>query len=288
MGQISFWLDNMTASVEIGGYDSNLFTGDIYYLSGYSNNYWAPIANGLFYDGIVIDAVQGDPSIYEIEAGKYKMAVFDTGTSNMALPLAVIKRLYSVWQIAADLAGCDTDIAQPSGIFEIGCPCKDLVNHFKDLDFLINGDTHITLSAYAYLKTREEFSQEICYVGIEAMGGEISKMSMYLLGDTFLRHFYTIFNYELSGFIPPRRNIGLALNTQYVRDGYTDDPPIRIRKFGDVHANLKHYYILQSLVCFLTIFIYMALHFFQNDKMKKRVALHALKLKAKDGFKNSL
>lgn len=40
-------------------------------------------------------------------------------------------------------------------------------------------------------------------------------MNMYLLGDTFLRHFYTIFNYDTN-------EIGLALNSQYVSDGYTD------------------------------------------------------------------
>lgn len=40
-------------------------------------------------------------------------------------------------------------------------------------------------------------------------------MSMYLLGDTFLRHFYTVFDYS-------NNQIGLALNSQYVSDSYTN------------------------------------------------------------------
>jgi len=43
----------------------------------------------------------------------------------------------------------------------------------------------------------------------------VSGMNMYLLGDTFLRHFYTTFNYA-------NNSIGLALNSQYVSDGYTN------------------------------------------------------------------
>lgn len=81
LGQTSFWLDNMTASLEIGGYDESFISGDIQYVDGYSNNYWAPIANGLYYGGRVIDTVRSNPPVSEIWEGNYKMAVLDTGTS---------------------------------------------------------------------------------------------------------------------------------------------------------------------------------------------------------------
>lgn len=158
------------------------------------------------------------------------------------------------------------------------------MDHFQDLDFMINGDTQLTLSPYGYLKTTEEEKDMLCFTAIEAIPESVDSMDMYLLGDTFLRHFYTIFNYDLTSFSsPPIRKIGLAMNSQYIRDGYTNIHA-KINFFGDVRADIKHFYIFQSLIIFLTLFIYAGLHLLQKDRMRKRVALGGLMNRAKDGF----
>lgn len=78
------WLDNMTASLMIGGIDQTYVSGEIHYLKGYTDNYWAPQANGMYYDGDIVDDIS-TPTQSELEQGTYKMAVMDTGTSLMAL-----------------------------------------------------------------------------------------------------------------------------------------------------------------------------------------------------------
>lgn len=57
LGQESMWLDNMTASLMIGGIDNQYVSGTTHYLKGYTTNYWAPQANGMYYDGNIVDAI---------------------------------------------------------------------------------------------------------------------------------------------------------------------------------------------------------------------------------------
>lgn len=59
------------------------------------------------------------------------------------------------------------------------------------------------MTPYAYLQ--EVFGEGTCAVAISGIPSSVSGMNMYLLGDTFLRHFYTVFNYET-------KEVGLALN----------------------------------------------------------------------------
>jgi len=93
------------------------------------------------------------------------------------------------------------------------CDCSQAAPHFKNFDIIVNSDKQITMTPYAYLQ--ELGGAGTCFVAISGIPSSVSGMNMYLLGDTFLRHFYTVFNYDTN-------EIGLALNSQYVSDGYTD------------------------------------------------------------------
>jgi hypothetical protein len=57
MGQDSMWLKNMSASLMVGGIDDSYVSGEIHYLQGHTQNYWAPIANGMYYDGNIVDPI---------------------------------------------------------------------------------------------------------------------------------------------------------------------------------------------------------------------------------------
>merc|ERR1712046_485260 len=137
-----------------------------------------------------------------------------------------------------------------------------------------------------------------------------SGMNMYLLGDTFLRHFYTTFNYDPdTTAAQPHYKIELSLNAQYVKDGYVnkkqdsstkfvefvehDDPmpyPILtdriadIKNYGDLHKYDKQYYVVQLLAVAFTFFLYIGVHLYQNTQSKKRIAMMELKKKAATGF----
>lgn len=87
----------MTASVDMGGYDESYVNGEIHYLDGYTSNYWAPVANGMYYDGVTIDPITSMPPEANLTSGNYKMAVLDTGTSLMALSETLIAKMNTTW-----------------------------------------------------------------------------------------------------------------------------------------------------------------------------------------------
>lgn len=73
----------MTASMEIGGMDSNYLGGEVTYLNTYSDWYWGPVANTIYYNNQLMDSNSPTPDAANLASGNYKMAVLDTGTSTM-------------------------------------------------------------------------------------------------------------------------------------------------------------------------------------------------------------
>lgn len=128
-------------------------------------------------------------------------------------------------------------------------------------------------------------------------------MNMYLLGDTFLRHFYTVFNYATN-------EIGLALNSQYVTDGYTQSflqTPLKswaantmaegayfakikeIPPVGQQDSALK-LYIAISVTAAVVVISGVALFFYKRKQMKARAMskdVRDIKARAAVGFEDS-
>ena len=140
------------------------------------------------------------------------MAVLDTGTSYGDLPPSVLENLIPLWSTAASNAGLSSsDYGWDSqiGFFTMLAPCASVYTHFDNLAFTFNAQHQISLQPIAYLEDFADIgSGQYCF----AMFGEGSS-GQYLLGDTFLRHFYFIVDYELQASSPPTRNVGLALNS---------------------------------------------------------------------------
>lgn len=79
------------------------------------------------------------------------------------------------------------------GFFTMLCSCSSVASSFKNMDFTFNGKTVMSLSPYGYLEDIGDIGNgEYCFVAF----GQGSS-GQYLLGDTFLRHFYFIVDYEL-------------------------------------------------------------------------------------------
>lgn len=217
-------MKEIPSSVEIGGYNSEYIDGDIQYLETYSDNFWAPVANGMYYDGIVVDPIRATPSKEMLSIGEYKKAVFDTGTAYMALSEKIMNNLYSQWEKAIAKKNCPGFklSEKEGGIFLIECKCETVVDEFKELDVVVNGHTRITVTPYGYLRepSRPDLKDKYCFVAITSMPASLNNIEMYLLGNTFMRHFYTIYDYNKTSEDPPTRRVGLAPNAQYVKDGY--------------------------------------------------------------------
>lgn len=143
-----------------------------------------------------------------------------------------------------------------------------------------------------------------CSVAISGIPASVSGMNMYLLGDTFLRHFYTSFNYATN-------EIELSLNSQYITDGYTSSfLNVDLNKLakvsmpdGSFFAQIKtipdvskqgsaaiKLYIALSVTVGLTIIGLIALYFYKRGQMKKRALskdMRDIKGRAAIGFEES-
>ena len=83
----------MTASIEIGGYDSNYVGSDIHTLTAYNGQWWTAVGNTIEFEGQQVDSYSGMPSDSQIASGGFKSVVFDTGTSYMNLPYDAVENM---------------------------------------------------------------------------------------------------------------------------------------------------------------------------------------------------
>lgn len=66
-------------------------------MHSYSEEYWALVVNGLYYDGQIVDPIQFNPSISDIFSEDYKIGIVDTGAAMMALPYGIMNKLFPIW-----------------------------------------------------------------------------------------------------------------------------------------------------------------------------------------------
>lgn len=158
----------------------------------------------------------------------------------------------------------------------MSCPCSQAEPQFKDMQFMFNGNTKISMSPKAYLMEQLFQTATVCEVGITGIPSSVSGMSMYLLGDTFLRHFYTTFDYTQISTTPTTYNIELTLNKQYVDAGDTSSfaaaqslmgthspkSSVSIEDIDDVLRYHKKFKVFMGLTGFLTAFCYIGVHLY--------------------------
>lgn len=109
--------------------------------------------------------------------------IVDTGTSLLTLT----KSSYDDFKSELESAGffCAGSVCET-----FGKPCSDKYDELKDLNFMID-ETMYTIPPAGYLTTGSDD------VGCYAMVSHLpNSQDMYILGDTFIRNFYPIFNYD--------------------------------------------------------------------------------------------
>ena len=70
-------------SIEIGGFNET-FANDLITIGAHSEMFWATVGNALYYDGKAMDSVLSNPNFDKV-GDEYRKAIFDTGTTYMAL-----------------------------------------------------------------------------------------------------------------------------------------------------------------------------------------------------------
>mmetsp|Transcript_23500 Transcript_23500/g.55509 ORF Transcript_23500/g.55509 Transcript_23500/m.55509 type:complete len:209 (-) Transcript_23500:104-730(-) len=162
--------NNADGELTFGGYDDSKFTGDITWVNLAEPKYWL----------IDLDNVQ----VGSYSSGKTN-GIVDSGTSLITGPSAEIRKIASSVGASANLLGQYT----------IDCA---LVPNLPDLEFTINGKPFKVPGKDLVIQ-----AQGMCLFAL--MGMDIPTGPKWILGDVFMRQYYTIFDYgqERVGFATP-------------------------------------------------------------------------------------
>ncbi|MBN3292477.1 PEPA protein, partial [Polypterus senegalus] len=164
----SFYLspDGKSGSeVLFGGIDTSHYTGNINWIRLSSQTYWQITVSSI--------TINGKP----VACAKSCQAIVDTGTSFLTGPIDALQNILK-------LLGATKD---PHGYEMITC---NRAGRLPTIVFHINGNKYpLPPSAYVF---EQGPTSSTCYLGIQAM--DIPSSKLWILGDVFLRKYYSIFN----------------------------------------------------------------------------------------------
>jgi len=176
-----------------GGYNSSQIVGGEAGVQTFKNNpgnykspirSWALNTKELLYNGTSLEKTEGKE-----EKGQFVKsypAVIDTGSSFIAVPPEFYGGLKEQWKKSLSGVDCKTDdtFCQYVG------KCTDIAEHLGNVAFNID-DTIFELTPYAYLH-----QGEVCQFAIAENPLDSFNNNNFLFGGLFLKHFYTIYDYD--------------------------------------------------------------------------------------------
>jgi hypothetical protein len=160
----SFYLgDNGPGELTFGGYDPAKFTGDLTYVKLTAATYWQ----------INLDSAKAGDTY---QSANNMTAIIDSGTSLIAGPKAEVTKLAKAVGAKRNIMG------------EYTIDCKELDN-IPDVTFTIGGKDYVVPGKATVIQ-----AQGTCLFAF--MGIDFPPPGpQWILGDVFMRHFYTVFNY---------------------------------------------------------------------------------------------
>ncbi|XP_003128442.1 gastricsin isoform X1 [Sus scrofa] len=167
----SFYLSNQQSSQDggelvLGGVDSSLYTGQIY---------WAPVTQELYWQIGIEEFLIGDEASGWCSEGC--QAIVDTGTSLLTVPQDYLSDLVQATG------------AEENEYGEFLVDCKD-IQSLPTFTFIING-VEFPLPPSAYILEEDGF----CMVGVEpTYVSSQNGQPLWILGDVFLRSYYSVFD----------------------------------------------------------------------------------------------
>ena len=159
----------------LGGVDNTKFTGELSYVPLSSETYWEVALDTITINGASVTTT--------------KKAILDTGTSLLAGPTADVKAI-------AAKVGAKPFFLNPNE-FTIDC---SKIDSLPDIDITFGGQT-FTLTGKDYVINVENVE---CLFGMTGIDIPAPNGPLWILGDVFLRKFYTVFDVgnQRLGFAP--------------------------------------------------------------------------------------
>ncbi|XP_028652957.1 pepsin A-like [Erpetoichthys calabaricus] len=153
------------SEVLFGGIDTSHYTGNINWISLSSDTYWQITVSSITINGNI--AACADSC----------QAIVDTGTSFLTGPTDALQNFLNVLGATKDAHGYESIMCNTTG-------------QMPTIVFNIDGNEYpLPPSAYVF---EQDPTSSTCYLGIEAM--DISSSELWILGDVFIREYYSIFN----------------------------------------------------------------------------------------------
>lgn len=169
-----FYLGNSSkdfGELTLGGYDKTKFTGELAWVDLLAATYWEITLGGLNVNGVAY--------------GAGNKAIVDSGTSLLTGPSESVKAI-------AKAIGAKPIV---NGEYMVACNYDTL----PSFDFTINGNVY-TLTASDYLIP----DGDLCLLGMIGLDIPSPTGPLWILGDVFMRKYYTVFDYG-------NKRVGFAL-----------------------------------------------------------------------------
>jgi len=123
------------------------------------------------------------------------IAVVDTGTSMMAVPSEEFNDLTNKWE--REIANSEDFICQMDLCIG-GQRCDYFESILGNISIVIENQI-FDIMPKGYLLNGEDLDQDFkdtCIFGIMRLPSQVGQMKMYLLGDVFLRNFYSVYDFD--------------------------------------------------------------------------------------------
>jgi len=178
----------------LGGTDDTMYQGPIVYHPLTNETYWEIRSQTITFNGN--------------EIGSDVRSVVDTGTSLLGLTPAMATTINNA-------IGC-TSLPNGECIFILGCPNY---SSLPDLHFIINGQDYV-LTGSDYVLQVTDSGATVCLSGVMGLSLPPSMGSLIILGDVFIRKYYTVFDFgqKRVGFAIANQNSTQAVTRLYVTE----------------------------------------------------------------------
>ena len=173
--------------MELGAINKEQYVGELLNFSISTDNWWAPSLNGIHYGNGVLN----------LFADHQAYAVVDTGTSMLCLPKVYFSLMMANWRASLP-STIPLDCSM--GVCITSTHCDKVMNMVKSITFQI-GDTMLEMKPQSYLMDAADLDERFsgsCIFGVIQTPDIVGDTQLFILGDVFLRHFYSVYDYENS------------------------------------------------------------------------------------------
>jgi len=115
-------------------------------------------------------------------------AIIDTGSSQLSIPPDVFEKISAEWATALPELDCKTD----KTFCHVAKPCEEVAPKVKPVGFQMS-DYVFEINPEQYLYKSDD---EKCFFVIHKCRLPGKNKDLFLIGDAFLRHFYSVYDFE--------------------------------------------------------------------------------------------